>query len=189
MRICVFCWWWEVKKGCRATVIIRAEMDRVGFVLGAGTSVHSRKQGRAVCHVRETRMMAAGGPQEGEKVPAWKVGLLAAAGVVASIFARPPTAVQAGIFGPSKLKLNDSEKISSGVVTVGAGLGLVYLAYKRNRQEDEVESQKIRVRPLRKYRILRMLWNEAIQLTRDSCVLFFFFFAGPVRPCRMRQSD
>jgi len=119
----------------------------VGFVCGAGAGLAARRQERvAVCRRIGSVQMATGETDKGRKASGWQLGLAAFAGVVAGCFARPPLPSQAGIFGSSKMKLNESEKVSSGIATIGAGLGFVYLAYRRNRQEDNMESQKIRVR-------------------------------------------
>mmetsp|Transcript_5862 Transcript_5862/g.17594 ORF Transcript_5862/g.17594 Transcript_5862/m.17594 type:complete len:204 (+) Transcript_5862:198-809(+) len=117
----------------------------VGFVCGAGAGLAARRQERvAVCRRIGSVQMATGETDKGRKASGWQLGLAAFAGVVAGCFARPPLPSQAGIFGSSKMKLNESEKVSSGIATIGAGLGFVYLAYRRNRQEDNMESQKIR---------------------------------------------
>uniref|UniRef100_A0A7S2ZE19 Uncharacterized protein n=1 Tax=Rhodosorus marinus TaxID=101924 RepID=A0A7S2ZE19_9RHOD len=121
-------------------------MENLCFVLGSGGSSLGRSKVVAKkCGVRGLSMGNGEGKGQGPSggVPVWKTGLLGVFGAALGFMGGFQHA-QAGIFGSSKLKLSESEKVTTGLTTVAAGVGFVYIAYRTNREEDQIEASSIR---------------------------------------------
>uniref|UniRef100_A0A7S0BQA5 Uncharacterized protein n=1 Tax=Rhodosorus marinus TaxID=101924 RepID=A0A7S0BQA5_9RHOD len=120
-------------------------MENCCFVLGSGGSLGRSKVVAKKCGVMGLSMGNGKVTKDGPSadVPVWKTGLLCVFGAALGFMGGLQHA-QAGIFGSSKLKLSESEKVTTGLTTVACGVGLVYVAYKTNREEDENEASSIR---------------------------------------------